>query len=545
MHGAPQLASRRAIALAVVVIAALGITATALAISSTDVQANEPQVAGDASSDTTALFPTNKQNEPSIAFDPQDPNFMVAASNDEQLQPACRLNPDSGTANDCSFFPNVGTDGVYTSSDSGSSWTNQGLLPGFSDNGGSLVSDGDPTLAYGPAPNGSNSFATARSTHSYANGVRVYYGSLASYASGQAKGNQAPEVLTVSRSDNNGASWSNPVISAKANGYTFNDKDSLAVDSNPNSPFFGRVYVSWTQFRGIPGLAEPVMTVYSDDGGKTWSKPTQLSPAYNNQHMNGRQGTSLAVGPDGTVYDVWEDSDKLGSRQVVAVSTNGGASWSAPKLIAHFTDIQGPIPGASFRTDSFATAAVNPVNGNLFVAWSQLVSGSGRIVVYASSNKGASWTQAYLAPSSPGYEFFQGLGVASNGRVDLGFQALTAVDSSTYGTGNASIDAWYVENFGSPVKVSSVSSDPAASAQNDLTLQFWGDYNTLVSAPLRAWFIYTDSRNGVGCPAVDAYQHSVDGTGPSAPKPAPATDCPGSGGKQFGNTDVFVSKIAP
>jgi hypothetical protein len=124
----------------------------------------------------------------------------------------------------------------------------------------------------------------------------------------------------------------------------------------------------------------------------------------------------------------------------------------------------------------------------------------------------------------------------------VGYQALKATDTSTFGTGNAAIDAYYVKNSGSgwsaPFKVTSVSSDPAVSAQNNLQAQFWGDYNTLVSSNATAWFIYTDSRNGAGCPAVDNYQKNLA----TAAKPAPQNDCPSS---QFGNTDAFVSVITP
>jgi hypothetical protein len=82
----------------------------------------------------------------------------------------------------------------------------------------------------------------------------------------------------------------------------------------------------------------------------------------------------------------------------------------------------------------------------------------------------------------------------------------------------------------------------------------------MVSTNTRARFIHTDSRNGVGCPAVDAFQRyqvnnglaSSDGedeiltgrtaTGTeSAAKPAPPTDCPAS----FGNTDPYVELITP
>ena len=103
-----------------------------------------------------------------------------------------------------------------------------------------------------------------------------------------------------------------------------------------------------------------------------------------------------------------------------------------------------------------------------------------------------------------------------------------------------------------------MSSDPAASAQNNLQRQFWGDYNTLVSKGDTAWFIYTDSRHGVGCPAVDAYQRFLVDIGRRSSKKRSgrptegrqgrpggrrrartADDCPA----QFGNTDVFVSVI--
>ncbi len=162
---------------------------------------------------------------------------------------------------------------------------------------------------------------------------------------------------------------------------------------------------------------------------------------------------------------------------------------------------------------------------------------------------------------------FQGLNVAPNGRVDLGYQAQTAINPNTFGTGNAAINSWYVSKpvggaLSAPVKVTSISSDPAASAQNNLARQFWGDYNTLVSTNDTAWFIYTDSRHGVGCPAVDQYQRIIAGTEtvrgdmadriatrlgqnpyshePGA-KPAPPEHC----ASQFGNTDAVVSVIAP
>ena len=182
---------------------------------------------------------------------------------------------------------------------------------------------------------------------------------------------------------------------------------------------------------------------------------------------------------------------------------------------------------------------------------------------------GSGWTKVATpysgTVSGTGVPFFQGLDVAADGRVDLGWQAVTAIDPTTFGTGNATIDAYYASSpaggtgFGAPIRVSSESSDPAASAQNNLQRQFWGDYNTLVSKGGTAWFIYTDSRTGEGCPAVDAYQQDLVASGAVVEEeergaerevgnaepeegeaPAPPIDCP----DQFGNTDVYVSVVA-
>ncbi len=536
------------------------------AATSSDTQANNPQVQGDPSSNTTAVFPTNKQNEPTIAVNPTNSQLLIGGSNDEQRQPPCGPGPVRGNvpSSDCSFFPNVGTSGVYTSSNGGTSWTNRGLLDDQASwIASDLVSDGDPVIVYGPKP--------TRNGFSYANGARAYYATLASYKDGRSPYpvNKAPELLAVSYSDDNGITWSAPVIATtKSNPNDFNDKESFWVDNLASSPYFGRAYMSWTEFRSATGTgngSEPVMVTLSSDGGNTFAAPKQLSPAGNNGTGNGRQGSVVRSGPDGSVYVAWEQA----SSQVLSISRNGGTSWSSEITIGAVTDIQDPIPGANFRTDSFATIAADPRSGSttLYASWATRINNVGRIVVSTSSNKGLTWGAAVVVSGAEGYAFFQGLDVAPNGRVDLGYQAMTAINPNTFGTGNAAINSYYVSKptnggWSAPKKITTVSSDPAASAQNNLQRQFWGDYSTLVSTNSAAWFIYTDSRQGVGCPAVDAYQKYlvsigavlredeedvVDARAGKDPatepvsKPAPPLSCT----SQFGNSDAYVSKVTP
>ncbi len=240
-------------------------------------------------------------------------------------------------------------------------------------------------------------------------------------------------------------------------------------------------------------------------------------------------------------------------------------------MIGPVTDIADPIPGANFRTSSFPTIGADPRAGSTTVhaAWATRTTAGGRIVVATSTDRGATWSAPVTVSRTEGYAFFPGLDVAPDGRIDVAYQALVAVDPTTFGTGNATVDAYAVTRspggtWSAPVRLTAVSSDPAVSAQNNLQRQFWGDYTTVVSDATGAWFVYTDSRTGSGCTDVDAYQRylrdnglatrgdmadrlsqRITGINPAlsdpSVKPAPPVVCP----NQFGNTDIIVARFRP
>jgi hypothetical protein len=118
-------------------------------------------------------------------------------------------------------------------------------------------------------------------------------------------------------------------------------------------------------------------------------------------------------------------------------------------------------------------------------------------------------------------------------------QALDDVAPTTApGAGVVLYDSYFAEStdgggtFTSPLRVSTVSSDPDGSSTNSLGAQFQGDYNTLISDNAHAWFIWTDARNAATCAQVDAYRART------APRPSELV-CPSN----FGNTDIFVAQI--
>jgi hypothetical protein len=63
----------------------------------------------------------------------------------------------------------------------------------------------------------------------------------------------------------------------------------------------------------------------STDGGKTWSKPTQISDVPG----AAREGLhALAAGPKGVVFATWLDLRQKGTRLMATVSKDNGATWS-------------------------------------------------------------------------------------------------------------------------------------------------------------------------------------------------------------------------
>ncbi|HET9002108.1 MAG TPA: sialidase family protein [bacterium] len=126
------------------------------------------------------------------------------------------------------------------------------------------------------------------------------------------------------------------------NGYRLNDFGAGAFDPNFGSQ--GRLYFSWSDFRnggpcatsgGLP--VEPcanhnndVFIVHSDNGGATWSAPKLVS---SDDKSGAAQWQSwMAVGPEGNVYIAYYDRqhgcESSGCNDItLAVSTNHGTSF--------------------------------------------------------------------------------------------------------------------------------------------------------------------------------------------------------------------------
>ena len=85
--------------------------------------------------------------------------------------------------------------------------------------------------------------------------------------------------------------------------------------------------------------------------------------------------------------------------------------------------------------------------------------------------------------------------------------------------------------------------DPRGSSQNNLVIEFLGDYVYAVAGNSYAAAVWQDVRNTVNCPAIDTWRAGVQSATPAddVPTPEPQNDCP----ETFGNTDIFGWTSAP
>jgi len=521
-------------------------------------------------------FAQNKQNEPGLAVDPNNPLVLVAGANEEIDVEACA----AGDPTSCPFTPGVGTSGVYFSFDGGNTWIQPtytgwsarsclgpaacvpavgpiGTLPWYYEDG--LVSDGDPALAFGPRPGSDGKF-------SWANGSRLYYANLASnFSSGAFKG---VEAIAVSRTDNvvaaaagSKGAWLHPVIVSKQNSALASDKDAIWADNAETSPFFGNVYVCYAAFRsvGLGGLPEPIVLARSTDGGDTWTT-RQISQAANTVgagRSGGRQGCTIRSDSHGAVYVFWNGSLKGQGVQYLSRSFDGGKTFEVARPVADEVDVgifdavQGDFAFdgvAGARTSSYPS--VDIANGapsgtdatdRIVLAWPDARNGLNheQALVQYSDDQGQTWSTPVNGAELGDRPDFPAVAISPNGTdvyltymaFLVPFQTTTANPRPMQGVvrhATGGLLGWVTLNRGAI-------GDARGSSANALTAEFLGDYTSAVATRLYGLAVWTDVRNAADCPAVDAYRQSLVNSAP-IPKPAPGTDCPAT----FGNSDIFA-----
>ena len=545
----------------------------------------------------TTPFSQNKQNEPALAVDANHPNVLAAGANDEIDLEACNAGDDTtcpftpgvGTSGVYFSFDRGASwvQPIYTGwtarnclgavgSDSGC--TPQlgpiGTLPKYFENG--LVSEGDPGLAFGPRPGPDGSF-------SWSNGSRLYYSNLTSNFSASKRDEtfKGFEGVAVSRTDDvqaaatgDASAWMDPVIASKQSSTTFSDKSQIWADNVASSPFFGQVYVCLASFRSLSrGFAspQPLIVATSSDGGDTWTQK-QVTAASNNpfnvKQGFGRSGCTVRTDSKGVVY-VFANQFAVGmpaqGSHVMVKSFDGGHTWTRPQNIGLSVDtcflVQ--FDGTSFRCvmdgvagardDLSSAPSVDISNGaptgsgatdEILRTWVDGRDGVNHEHVFASysTDGGNTWSAPAAAESAGDRGYYSAIAISPHGTdAYLVYNAFTTplrndttsprslvgvVKHSDIGAAGAP-SSWTELHRSTP-------GDPRGSSQNNLFLEFLGDYVYAVATDTYGAAVWNDVRNAADCPAIDAWRAAAQ-SDPTTPMPAPQQDCPAT----FGNSDTF------
>jgi hypothetical protein len=548
----------------------------------------------------TTPFSQNKQNEPTVAIDANNPDILVAGANEEVDMEAC----NAGADNDCPFTPGVGVSGVYFSLNGGTSWVQPtytgwtardclgsvgpdpgcaphvgtiGTLPWYYENG--LVSDGDPAVAVGPAP-GPNGFH-------WSNGERLYYANLTSNfgATRSEEAFRGFEAIAVSRTDDIAAAaagdknaWCTgraqcaPVLISRQGGTTFSDKEQIWADNSSVSPHFGTVYVCWASFVGQEkgnAAPAPLQVAVSHNGGDTWTQH-QISAAANNSQRNPTDGCTIRTDSSGNAYVFGVGTVSSAGHQsfeLMSVSRNGGSTWSRPRAVAGpvtqpgaFDPVQGRpvIDGiAGARSDLAPAPSVDIANGapdgagatdRIVMSYVSGTLDAPHVYFTESTTGGSTWHTPRAIETSGDRGLFAAPAISPNGTdVYVVYNAFTTPfrDNTTDPRTLVGV-VKHADASGTSGSTGAFSTlhrgapgDPRGSSANALISEFLGDYVYAAASRTFGAAVWNDARNAADCPAIDTYRGGLEAGG-SPTAPAPEQDCPAT----FGNSDIFGGTYA-
>jgi hypothetical protein len=387
--------------------------------------------------------------------------------------------------------------GYAYSSDGGSTFTDGGALP----NNAPTINFGDPWLA------------SSNGTMYYSNLVDDPFVGL---------------LVGVATSTNGGQTWTTPSelpVPAQGPNSFFGGADKDALTASGSS-----LYDSWDDFTftfdpttGSFLVQSGLTMASSTNAGQSWSAVyadqvpvfDSNNPCIYHQYI----GAQPLVGNDGTIYDFalrFDLNDPVAGdpypcanaqpeteSEVVAVSHDGGATFSKPTTIANVVSSTGNFgafvlgPGQYMRNLEFPTVAQQ--GGTLYVAWNDGASGQSHIMLSKSSDNGATWSSPSAVTSGSNNEAQPAISADGSGVHILYYEI------SPSGPGTSQLDTVVADskNGGHSWSMTRVTSQSFPGVytlpQFDpiIAFAYMGDYIANVSDGNHQYFAWGDNRDVV------------------------------------------------
>jgi len=225
--------------------------------------------------------------------------------------------------------------------------------------------------------------------------------------------------IFVRRSLDGGKTWEPQAETVFAHstqpGIPFEDKPIIVADTS-NGPYAGNLYVGWTQFTESQSL---LVLSRSTDGGKSWTAPKVIStrPGLPRDDNGSVEGFTGAVARDGTLYVAWADRDGI----TFTSSHDGGKTFEPSRTVIPTAPLFFTVVGVD-RANGFPVMTIDDRPGHperLYLTWSDYRNGDVDVFTSSSTDHGRTWSDAVRVNNDP----------LHNG-IDQ-FFAWSAVDSST------------------------------------------------------------------------------------------------------------------
>jgi hypothetical protein len=212
----------------------------------------------------------------------------------------------------------------------------------------------------------------------------------------------------------------------------------------------------------------------------------------------------VVVDGSGHVYVTFETFHGSVDAVAFAVSTDGGANFTT-RLLAPIADIPSPLPGATFRDDSFPALALS--GSTLHIVWSNWNGSNADVVYMRSTNAGAAWSSPVTIGGGAGDQFFPWIASAGSKVYASWFNRAGGGDTYTI-AGAASTNSG--ASWTSPVTLSTATSDVQSGNQfsyPSCLYNFIGDYGAItVDSSGVAHALWTDIRSDAFDPSGGADQ---------------------------------------
>jgi hypothetical protein len=327
-----------------------------------------------------------------------------------------------------------------------------------------------------------------------------------SYATLKGRAN-APNAVWISRSTDGGRTLTQPLRVL--------GKLAFQVRLTADPTRRGRLYMTYLKASevGLYKFSEtgnPIRAVRSDDGGDTWTAPTQVNDARRERAI----APSPAIGPEGELFvlylDVGDDSlDYEGAHRgrggppypgrwklVLARSSDRGATWGESELPDEI------VPSERFIafTPPFPSVAVDEDSGRVYAGFHDSRLGDADVMVWSLPSGTNEWEGPVRVNDTPRgdntSQYLPKLAVAPDGRLDVLYYDRRADRRNVMNEVSFQYSLDDGKEFAKRIRLSDRAFDSRIGFGSERGLPDLGSRLGLLSTDDRALGVWTDTRAG-------------------------------------------------